>query len=107
MRKHSKERPPPSLADLQGAPPMGTLSQDYSNHKIHSLSVVTFNFFIYYRVFTFGIGSGVSTELVKGIAKAGNGKAEFIYEGEQMQPKVHIVEQTCAPAYIHTHTSTY
>ena len=43
----------------------------------------------HYRVFTFGIGSGVSTELIKGIARAGNGRAEFVYEGERMQPKVH------------------
>ena len=42
-------------------------------------------------MFTFGIGSGVSTELVKGIARAGNGRAEFVYEGERMQRKVHIV----------------
>ena len=40
------------------------------------------------RVFTFGIGSGASTELVKGLAKAGNGSAEFIKEGERMQSKV-------------------
>ena len=40
------------------------------------------------RVFTFGIGSGASTALVKGLAKAGNGTAEFIQEGERLQPKV-------------------
>lgn len=40
------------------------------------------------RVFTFGIGSGASTALVNGLAKAGNGTAEFIKEGERMQPKV-------------------
>ena len=43
---------------------------------------------IMYRVFTFGIGSGASTALVKGLAKAGNGTAEFIKEGERLQPKV-------------------
>lgn len=42
------------------------------------------------RVFTFGIGSGASTALVKGLAKAGNGTAEFIQEGERLQPKVRI-----------------
>ena len=46
------------------------------------ISVLTF------RVFTFGIGSGASTALVNGIAKAGNGTSEFIKEGERMQPKV-------------------
>ena len=52
-------------------------------------------------MFTFGIGSGVSTELIKGIARAGNGRAEFVYEGERMQPKVHYV------ATLHIHTFTY
>ena len=51
--------------------------------------MIKFFFFLFhYRVFTFGIGSGVSTELVKGIARAGNGRAEFVYEGERIQPKV-------------------
>ena len=42
----------------------------------------------YCRVFTFGIGSGASTELVNGLAKAGNGSSEFIKEGDRMQSKV-------------------
>ena len=41
-----------------------------------------------YRCFTFGIGSGASTALVEGLARAGNGTAEFVKEGERMQPKV-------------------
>lgn len=45
---------------------------------------------LYYRVFTFGIGSGASSALVKGLARAGNGSAEFIKEGERMQSKVHL-----------------
>lgn len=53
-------------------------------------------------MFTFGIGSGVSTELVKGIARAGNGRAEFVYEGERMQPKVHYV----VTLHIHSHASS-
>lgn len=39
-------------------------------------------------MFTFGIGSGASTALVNGLARAGNGSAEFIKEGERMQGKV-------------------
>ena len=41
-----------------------------------------------YRCFSFGIGSGASTHLVKGIAQAGLGTSEFITSGERMQPKV-------------------
>lgn len=42
------------------------------------------------RCFTVGIGSGASTALVEGLAKAGNGIAEFVKEGEKtsMQAKV-------------------
>ena len=39
-------------------------------------------------MFTFGIGSGASTALVKGLARAGNGSSEFIKEGERLQGKV-------------------
>ncbi|XP_043914200.1 von Willebrand factor A domain-containing protein 5A-like isoform X2 [Protopterus annectens] len=41
-----------------------------------------------HRCFSFGIGEGASTALVKGIAKAANGTAEFITGSERMQPKV-------------------
>ena len=43
------------------------------------------------RCFTFGIGSGASSALVSGIARAGNGSAEFIADNERMQSKVCIV----------------
>ena len=51
--------------------------------------------FIMHRVFTFGIGSGASTALVKGLAKAGNGTAEFMKEGERLQPKVTLWYLSC------------
>ena len=43
-----------------------------------------------FRCFTFGIGSGASSALVEGLAQAGNGTAEFVKDGERMQPKVSI-----------------
>ncbi|XP_052099163.1 von Willebrand factor A domain-containing protein 5A-like isoform X2 [Mytilus californianus] len=40
------------------------------------------------RVFTFGIGDGASTSLIKNVAKASNGKAIFIKDKDNMQAKV-------------------
>ena len=46
------------------------------------------------RVFTFGIGSGVSTALVNKVAKAGKGKAVFISSKDRMQSRVMEVMNT-------------
>ncbi|ORY08344.1 von Willebrand factor type A domain-domain-containing protein [Clohesyomyces aquaticus] len=40
------------------------------------------------RVFTLGIGNGVSHALIEGVAKAGNGFAQTVGEGEKMDSKV-------------------
>ncbi|WAQ96473.1 VWA5A-like protein, partial [Mya arenaria] len=39
------------------------------------------------RVFALGLGRGVSTSLVNGVVRAGNGLAEFIADDERIQPK--------------------
>jgi len=40
------------------------------------------------RIFPFGIGASASHHLVKGLARAGGGVAEFIYPGERIEAKV-------------------
>ena len=62
----------------------GKLCVGCFNHMCESLSNPSC------RCFTFGIGSGASTTLVEGLARAGNGTAEFVKEGERMQPKVFL-----------------
>jgi len=41
-----------------------------------------------HRVFAFGIGAGVSENLVRGLARVTRGEAEFIAPGERVEPKV-------------------
>ncbi|KAF1848931.1 VIT-domain-containing protein [Cucurbitaria berberidis CBS 394.84] len=40
------------------------------------------------RIFTLGIGNGVSHSLIEGVARAGNGFSQTVGEGEQMDSKV-------------------
>ena len=52
------------------------------------------------RMFSIGIGSGVSSELVRGIAEAGGGRAVFVLEGERMQGKIlRLVSDAMSPCY--------
>jgi Ca-activated chloride channel homolog len=51
------------------------------------------------RVFTFGIGRGASHHLVRGLARAGGGVAEFVYPGERIEPKVvRLFRRALSPA---------
>lgn len=51
------------------------------------------------RVFTFGIGAGASAHLVRGLARAGEGAAEFIAPGERLERKVlRQLERALVPA---------
>ncbi|VDI72387.1 Hypothetical predicted protein [Mytilus galloprovincialis] len=48
------------------------------------------------RVFTFGVGHGASTSLIKNVAKAGAGRATFIKdEKDNMKAKVRMCSKTC------------
>ncbi|KAF9351152.1 hypothetical protein BGX26_010778 [Mortierella sp. AD094] len=61
------------------------------------------------RVFTLGIGNGVSHALIEGVAKAGNGFSQSVGEGEKMESKVirmlkgaltpHVVDYTLEVKY--------
>ncbi|XP_060552028.1 von Willebrand factor A domain-containing protein 5A-like [Ruditapes philippinarum] len=51
------------------------------------------------RVFTLGIGHGVSTALIDGIARNGGGKSEFITGKDRIQPKViSLLKRAMQPA---------
>jgi hypothetical protein len=56
------------------------------------------------RVFTLGIGNGVSHALIEGIAKAGNGFSQAVGEGEAMNTKVVRMLKGALSPYINDYT---
>ena len=51
------------------------------------------------RLFSLGIGYGVSTELLEGVAVAGRGTADFVTEGEAVEEKVvALLKRATSPA---------
>lgn len=56
--------------------------------NVDALVALTKQFTHTTRIFPFGIGSGVSEHLIRAVAAAGNGTAEFLTNGEAMAPKV-------------------
>ena len=66
------------------------MSHCWKSHALAHILLKTYVNYTCFRVFTLGIGSGVSTSLIEGLARAGNGKAEFISNNDLIQSKVYF-----------------
>ncbi|KAH8723397.1 von Willebrand factor type A domain-containing protein [Phaeosphaeriaceae sp. PMI808] len=56
------------------------------------------------RLFTLGIGNGVSHALIEGVAKAGNGFSQTVGEGEKMDTKVVRMLKGALSPHVHDYT---
>ncbi|KAF2274993.1 uncharacterized protein EI97DRAFT_400972, partial [Westerdykella ornata] len=56
------------------------------------------------RVFTLGVGNGVSLALVEGIARAGNGFCQTVADGEKMDSKVVRMLKGALSPHVHDYT---
>ena len=96
----------PPLVEIFRLPHMGRLSREIiilTNGAVNNTELVLRCVREYRnkeRVFAIGIGSGVSIELVRGIAEEGGGRVVFMREGEQMKESIlRLLSDAMSPCF--------
>uniref|UniRef100_A0A8D1P6R1 von Willebrand factor A domain containing 5B1 n=1 Tax=Sus scrofa TaxID=9823 RepID=A0A8D1P6R1_PIG len=83
---------------LQGHPRLLFLITDGAVHNTGKVLELVRNHAFSTRCYSFGIGPNVCHRLVKGLATVSKGSAEFLVEGERLQPKmVKSLKKAMAP----------